>query len=206
MHKERLWVVLGGALYFSKPTDPTVFSVPDGGFFKFAEADINYAVTLRDSIYVICDSAIYVINYSADPNLDANVIKIDAVAGGDSACVFRGNVYYTKDDTLNVINNYNVSKVMDLNLGFWGEEGSYSRLVPFGDYLVLQRYTTESYNSSAIPITGATEHPVSLANYGNNDLSCYFINMDSGSIHGLDFSDNHPGTHGHDRDWETELL
>lgn len=193
MHKERMWVALGNAVYFSKPTDPSVWAVPDGGFFKFNEARVNYALASRDSVYVICDSSIYVITYSADPNLDAVVIKIDDSGGGDYATVYNGNVYYVKDDSLNVITNNNVSRVMDLNLGFWGEEGNYTKLHAFGEYIVIQKHTYRSYDEFGHPDRReALKHPVSLSQYTTNDPSCYFVNMITGAIHALDFSDSQP--------------
>ncbi len=201
VHKDRLWVVCSDSVYFSKPTDFTEFDAPDGGFFLYPECYLQSGIGNRDSIYLVGNSGVYYITYATDPNVDSVARTITGSGGGDSCCVYEDNVYFTKDDFLYVVMNGSVTKVMDLNLGFYGHSNVYTKVQPFGEYLVMLRWKFNSYGSEVVdndnefsrpPKTNATAHPVGDFRYEYNlgaQYYMYFLNMSTGSIHVVDFLD-----------------
>lgn len=70
IYKERLWVVTNNGVYFSKATDPMTWTVPDGGFIRYADASSYCAVALKDNIYIGTNNTIQAFTYSTDPNTD----------------------------------------------------------------------------------------------------------------------------------------
>jgi hypothetical protein len=200
MFKERMWIYTQEGLYFSKATDPTVWAVPDGGFFRFPNSLINYVIPTLDSIYVICDSEIYSINYGIDPNLDATVRTHSTSVGGDSACIFEGTPYFSKNDELYAIEPNGIRKVMDLRLGIRGYQGIYTNLYAFGDYILLFPHI-RIYDNSIFepdPDEDALRRWIKLAldskfaqdevNFSPTLHSLYALNMRNGTIHGIGFN------------------
>lgn len=140
MHKDRLWLVTNGALYFSKATDPTLFEVVDGGgFFKFPNTNINYSFALGNTIYVLADDSVYAITYTSDPNADATVRKISEVVGGMHGCVFRDTPYLINSEGVFAINNNFVTKVLDNKFDTGVNNYTRQHLTAFREYLVINK-------------------------------------------------------------------
>lgn len=200
VHKDRLWVVCSDSVYFSKPTDFLEFDPPDGGFFLYPECYLQGGIANKDSIYLVGSSGVYFITYATDPNVDSVVRTINGSGGGDSCCIYEDNVYLTKDDFLYVVMNGNISKVMDLNLGFYGHSNVYTKLESFGEYIVMLRYKNKSYASNVTDEDNeftkptrvrATGQPVGdiITEDSDKQYCLYFLNMTTGSIHVVDFAD-----------------
>lgn len=137
--KDRLYICTQHGLYFSRATDPTDFSlVNGGGYFKTGEA-MTYAVGSDDKIYVFSKNSVYVITYSEDPNVDAVVSKISDVIGGATACIFRSSVYFVNNEGLFTVNNNSVEKVMDTDFDDGLNVFTAQSLSAFGEYLVLNK-------------------------------------------------------------------
>lgn len=166
MFKDRLWVTLDSGIYFSKATDPETFSVPNGGFFTFPNDNVNYTVALRDTIYVFCDTKIYSITYSTDPNTDATIRVLTDKLGGTHGVVYQDTVFFLSDlGIFSIVNNTYVSKLIDSEeFGLTGSKGH--TLEAFGDYIVLNKgvqdvidltpYTTRYNKFRAGYVTNAT--------------------------------------------------
>jgi hypothetical protein len=204
IHKDRLWVVTEDELFFSKATDPLDFNVPEGGFIKIPGVQINSVIANRDHIYVIGNGSIHVITYVTDPNVDSVVREITGALGGDSACLYEDSVYTVRDDSLYLVSPNSVTKIMDLQIGLNAVPGEYTKIASFGNYIVFQRWRRNSYffqlsgdfNDTNLPhSTKARSHPVGTGTYrdssGSNAFKyhMFFLNMDTGSIHVLDFRD-----------------
>lgn len=199
IHKERLWIITEDYAYFSKATDPLTWTPPEGGFFKFSEAYINAAVGVKNNIYLIGDNSIYILSYTTDPNVDSIVYNLSGSAGGDSCAVYEDVVYVIRDNFLYSVVNNNVTKVLDLDLGFYGVSSINTDIVSFGNYLVFLRYSKflagsgTSTSESRLPHTTKNRgHPVaSYKDPNTSEISphVFFLNMDNGSIHALDFRD-----------------
>lgn len=116
LHKDRLWIATKDTVYFSAATDPTNFTVPSGGFFRFSGKSINSIQAIGDNIYVIMDEEISLITYSTDPNVDSSVIVVSGTVGGDGSCIYEDTIYVVKQETLYALNGSNVNKIMDLQL------------------------------------------------------------------------------------------
>lgn len=137
--KDRLWVVFNDSIYFSKATDPTVFTVPDGGFFNFPDDIVNWACAIKDTVYVFTQSKVIAITYNLDPNSisDVSVRTISDQIGGDHAVVFRDTPYFTNSEGLFAVSNQAfVEKIKEAD--DWGGEPHYTmELGVFGNYLTL---------------------------------------------------------------------
>lgn len=142
IYKDRLWLVTGDTVFFSKATDFTKFGVSDGGgFFKFPEDSINFAFAHNDSIYVLCDTSIHNITYRVDPNTDASVVRISDDVGAEYGCVHKDSPFVvgpsgiyeiSNGRFLQLINNFHFSTTIVAWHGF--------ELTSFGDYLVVNYY------------------------------------------------------------------
>lgn len=203
IHKDRLWIVTEDEIFFSKATDPLEFDPPDGGFFQFNDSVINTAIANRDFIYVIGNGSIDVITYTTDPNVDAQVRNLTGALGGDSACVYEDSVYTVRDDNLYHVSASGVTKVLDLKVGMSAIGGEYTKIEAFGPYIVFLRWGRKMYDAAlgaafidyVLPHkTKAKTHPLGAANYWNGaafdfKYHVYFLNMNTGAIHTLDFRD-----------------
>lgn len=146
--KDRLFICNQHGVYFSKPFDPTDFTVVnDGGYFKTGEI-VNYAIADTDRIYLFGKNSITVVTYADDPNVDAVQSTLSNTMGALHACVHRGIVYFVNNEGVFTINNNNIEKVMDTNLQNGKNLFTRQRLIPFGEYLVLHR--TYEYNSDGL--------------------------------------------------------
>ena len=136
--KDRLCICNSDGIYFSRATDPTKFSVlDDGGFFKFPGTRVNYAIALKDTIYVLCESSVYAITYSTGPNDDATIREISNVVGGDHGCVFRDSVYFINNEGIFSLNNNYVEKVIDNKFDMGINNYDRQTLTPWREYIVV---------------------------------------------------------------------
>lgn len=95
--KDRLFIVAKDTIYFSAPTDFTLWTAPDGGFFKVDPSiDGNYITDLcvSDNTFIIFKpNSTYAFSYQADPNSDGYLRKISSEYGAFSAVVWRNRVF-----------------------------------------------------------------------------------------------------------------
>lgn len=127
VHKDRLWLALNDIVYFSKATDPKVWTVPDGGFFKFPNQSIKSVKSLGDVLYIIGDSSVHTLVYATDPNTDPELTVISTVIGGEDATILGDTIYMVKPNAIYAVNGNNVSKVTDLEI-----------YIPATDVLILK--------------------------------------------------------------------
>lgn len=124
LHRERLWLVAGDSVYFSKTGDlltwvtPTTVSPdPDAGFFIFPGEDYFDLQGLGDMVYVSGPGQVKAINYATNPNTDGSVVPVNTSFGGHSITAYGSNIYFVRFDALWSISGTSVSKVKDLDLG-----------------------------------------------------------------------------------------
>lgn len=181
--KDRYWLALGNTIYFSKATDPKVYTVPEGGFFKIVDDSINYILAYVDAIYIFCDNSVYVLSYVDDPNANATIRRVSQGIPAKHACVYENSIYFINDRNVYVINNNFVEKVLsvEFNLGL-PSPGDCVRLTSFGIYLIVQRgfKTTNNYGPKY-----HIDTPV-----GDSGLPSYWINMETGAVHYIDVDDS----------------
>lgn len=192
IYKERLWITTNEALYFSKATDPTVWAVPDGGFFKLQGQSINYSVALADSIYMLCDNSIHLLNFSTDPNLDSQIRLISDNIGGDHGVVHQDTVYAINYTGVFNLQGTRVTRVIsDLDSV---PNSMLGKLRSFEDYLIVIRYAYEDYNkvaSGGMASNSGRKFVVDSAE-GTLNNNVWFINTTTGATHVLDYND-YPG-------------
>ncbi len=144
--KDRLFICTHNGLYFSRPTDPTDFSLANGGgYFKTGEL-LTYAVGADDKIYVFSKNSTYVITFSEDPNVDAVITKISDTIGAITACIFRSDVYFINNEGLFTVNNNGVEKVMDTDFDDGLNVFPNQSLNTFGEYLILNKTYRDNRN------------------------------------------------------------
>lgn len=95
--KDRLFVVNKSTsrVYYSKATDPTIWSAPDGGFFDVDPGngqEIKAIAFSGNYIYIFKSGATYLFTFTTDPAIDGYLRKI-ADIGGDDALFFEGSIY-----------------------------------------------------------------------------------------------------------------
>lgn len=112
MVRERMFIINRAAsrIYWSKPTDPTVWAAPDGG-----SADVNpgdgsslqaYAV-VNSQIYLFKRGKTYLFTFSADPALDGQLTLINDRLGAYSAVAADNGVLLVNDlGVYRLLNNY----------------------------------------------------------------------------------------------------
>lgn len=141
---DRLWIVTSVGIYFSKAANFLDFAAPNGGFFKLPDKIINYGMSLRDGIYVLCDDSIHLLTYSSDPNLDSALRKITDNMGGDHGCVYGDVPYFVNQVGIYRINNNFVEKILDNEFDV-GIDYYDNKLSAFEDYLILVKNLPINY-------------------------------------------------------------
>lgn len=196
--KDRLFITTSSFVYFSKATDPSVWVDPFGGFIGFeSKGLIKQCVALKDTMYVLMDSSIYLVTFSIDPNEDLQIRLISDNNGGESICLYDDVPYFIRDNYLYAISNTSVTRVLDLQLDFKTTGQEVSKLTSFGDYIIISREVFDSYGFVGSP---SPDNPncMNMGHYrpgGTYDATdsdatryhIYYINMINGAIHVVDF-------------------
>jgi hypothetical protein len=108
--KDRMFVVSydESKIYWSKATDPTNWTAPDGGFVLVGPKDggsgITGCVLFRDILYIFKDTSIYRFSFTADPAVDGYLYKITDEFGGKPA-TDDVNIYFVNDRGAYVLQN-----------------------------------------------------------------------------------------------------
>lgn len=156
VYKERLWIATSVGLYFSKATDPTIFAVPDGGFFKHPDSKVNYAFAIKDIIYTLCENSVFALNYNTDPNVDSTERPISDSIGGEMGCVHLDQPYFINSLGIYAINGANIEKILDNDFDV-GRDFYRNRITSFEQYLVVNKYQKVNYdNNYSLPSTATT--------------------------------------------------
>lgn len=186
--KDRLWISTTKGLYFSKATDPLVFAVPDGGFFKIPDQIINFCLGFRDSIYILCEDSIHLLSYSGDPNNDATLKVISTTEGGSHGCVFEGYFYFVNLTGIYATNGRSIDLVKS------GEEidliWRFPTLHVFGENIIILFRTPYNYLDVTEP-SPDQNNPRYYAYLGYNgyEVGMKVLNMRTGSASSWSFSD-----------------
>lgn len=183
-HKDRLWIVTNRGVFFSKATDPTNFTAPDGGFFKFPDDLVKDAIAHHDKIYVMGNDNLQYITYVSDPNTDASVVSITTGVGGDALALHDDSVYLLRLDQLYLVEPSRVSKVFDLDLGI--TNGANLQLTTYFDYIIICARAVSGDGIEPIsktPAWGETGEVIA-EQWGNVPYFCntYFLDMKNGVV------------------------
>lgn len=193
MFRDRMWIATERTLYFSKATDPNIWAVPDGGFFRFPNQTITDVVAVGQALYIICEDSIWLLQYTTDPNTNANLAQISVGLGGDSATVYEDVVYFSRNDILYSCDNNRVNKVMDLGhnaASDIGATGYALRLHTWNNYIIFN-YQAWAYQDVSGPAAVGflqKSYPIPL-NYDQGYIPIIWLNMQNGAQHQFDFKD-----------------
>src|SRR5699024_1562092 len=114
IHKERLWILTPDTHYCSKATDRAEFDTEEGGgFFRVEGRTFVDCIAHQETIYLLCEDALYTVTYGSDPNNDAEVRSVSTTSGGSSICVFQGNIFIINTYGLFGISNNSIEKVYE---------------------------------------------------------------------------------------------
>lgn len=141
---DRLWIVTSTGIYYSKIADPTIFAVPDGGFFLFPDQNINWGMAIREDIYVLCDNTISHITYNADPAGDGRVRRLSDNLGAESGCIHQDTPYVVNNIGVYRIANGYLDKILDNELDM-GMDFYNNSIRSFGEYLLINKHTPVNY-------------------------------------------------------------
>lgn len=184
-HRDRLWIITNRGVYFSKATDPTNFTAPDGGFFRYPDDLVKDAVALHDDIFVLGNDNLNYITYVSDPNTDATQREIARGIGGDALVVHEDACYLVRIDQLYLVETNRISKVLDLDLGIGGYD---LQLVSYFDYIIFQYYSDVTFfvspnQSERVPVYGSAGQTLNEANNVSHWYTgTFFLNMKTGSM------------------------
>jgi hypothetical protein len=170
VHKDRIWIVTPTKILFSKPTDPWEWRVSqDGGFVSMADAQINWALPVGDSIYIFSDSKIDILTYSVSPNVDGQTSRISNTIGADSAAEHNNQVYFVKYDSLYQISGINIEKIADLNWNLEKVDATpkYYQVWSYYDYLIVAHRVRDVDLPNSYPaVQGANQNDLYFKGYG----------------------------------------
>lgn len=183
--KDRLFLITSTGVRFSKATDPKVFSVPDGGFFKVPDQIINAAAAIRDTVYVGTSKGIYVFTYSIDPNADSYLRQIMEGTDIGSVCVHGDRVFASSAYSMVQVVNQSVDKVMDYeDIVEPDTLNTDVKIVSFQDSLLIIRRSVPAVGNQQYGVSGT--YAVSNL-YGDNRV--LMINTDSQSVAKVTYGD-----------------
>lgn len=120
--KDRLFVVRKSSseLYFSKATDFTVWSAPDGGVIQVSPGDnnpITAVVVLNNQIVIFKRDSTYILSFSASPTGDGVLRQISADQGALDAITYNNEVYcYNSRSVFKFVNGFFQDIGLQLNL------------------------------------------------------------------------------------------
>lgn len=181
--KDRLFLVTHAGVWFSKATDPKVWAVPSGGFFKVPDQEINDAVAVNDSVYIATNKTLHVFSYSVDPNADGYMRPLTGDLGAWSLCVNEGRVYASNKYGLFSITNIGVSRVLDFEQILTPKPGIRNSLVSFENYIMVIEYRVKNKVGENYSLR------TSYRDGNDPAANVIVINMLNGAAHRIDFED-----------------
>lgn len=110
--KDRMFVVdwTASTLYWSKATDPTTWTAPDGGSVQISPGDgqvITKVVFINNSIYIFKRNKTFLLTFNTDPSVDGQVVPLSTVRGAHDAIVYNNEIYLVNDQSVyKLVNNY----------------------------------------------------------------------------------------------------
>lgn len=161
--KDRLFICYQDTVYFSKATDFSNWTAPDGGFFQVGndtDSDQNYitsAIVLGDTLYLFKSQGTYAFNFQVDPNTDGYLRTISNERGAHAAVSWSGRIFTCDSES---VYEFAGGRYLDIgrNLDLVHSSPGYSTtaagsviqsLHVMSDYLVLgPLISTSSPNSS----------------------------------------------------------
>lgn len=160
--QERLFIVdkSTSRIYYSKATDPTIWSAPDGGFFDVSPRDgedISAVVATNTNITIFKPTATYVFDFTSDPATDGLLRLISSDTGALGATVFNNEIYVVNSRSVfKFINNYFQDIAQQLDMA---NRNFFISPLPVGIYVVDTTLLVEdSFNSGFLAmnlLTGA---------------------------------------------------
>jgi hypothetical protein len=110
--RDRMFVIdwVASKVYWSKATDPTTWTPPDGGFVLVSPGDgenITKVVFINNSIYIFKRNKTFLFSFNADPAIDGQLTPLSTVRGAHDALVYNNEIYLVNDQSLfKLVNNY----------------------------------------------------------------------------------------------------
>lgn len=129
--KDRMFIVRKAAseIYFSKATDFTVWSAPDGGVIKVNPGDskvITKVVVLNNQIIIFKRNETYILSFNNSPTGDGVLRQVSPDQGAIDAITYNNEIYcFDARSVFKFVNGYFQNIGMQLNLQ---EQGSLDRV------------------------------------------------------------------------------
>lgn len=152
--KDRAWARFYDTICFSKATDPTVWTTPDGGFFQLSSKGPIKAMRIWNDALYIMDGVhnIWVYTFTTDPNADGVLTQLIPAADIPSAstvssptgpsaymCVSKGDLYVAGGSNIYQVVNNRVYPIADqLHLSLSGRDELF--IFNLGDKLMAVSY------------------------------------------------------------------
>lgn len=182
--KDRLFIVTHEGVWFSKATDPKVYTVPEGGFFKIPDQELNAVVAVSDSVYLATNKAIHVFTYSVDPNEDGYMRPLTSDLGAWSMVVNGGQVFASNKYSLfTLTQGGSPTRIIDFEQIKKPVDGVRNKLVSFENYIIVIEYRMKDVPNEAYAL------PVGYRSAADAPNSILAINANNGAIHEIDFED-----------------
>ena len=153
--KDRVFLARNNTIIWSKATDPTNFTVPDGGFFKIPDTKINHIIALRDVLYIFASTGIWQFSYSGDPGVTGVLKQIidnlhfthgQVIEGTPVGVDINGDVYAIQNGFAQLIVSLNR---ISSNSPFLPN----NRIEPFRDGFIVNRSYRDRFDLSTVPFT-----------------------------------------------------
>lgn len=211
--KDRLFICYQDTVYFSKATDFSNWTAPDGGFFRVGndtDSDKNFITSVviqGDTLYIFKTQGTYAFNFQVDPNTDGYLRTISNERGAHAAVGWNGRIFTCDAEGVYEFISGRYSNI-SRNIDFTHTNSGYSTvsansliqsLHVLNDYLVLgplissqspnssgRYYAMNLYNGAWVKwdVYGGKFH---IKDAGDSDtLACQgFSNVMMGPQHGL---------------------
>ncbi|HET7713276.1 MAG TPA: hypothetical protein VFK94_02305 [Patescibacteria group bacterium] len=148
MYRERVFGFSGSKVFYSKPTDPTLWASPDGGFFVLGTGQpIRQILVYKDQLWCVdVGGSLWKVYFSNDPAEDGVVRRVSDDVNILSLCVSDNRLWAaTNRNVFEVVNE----QLLEVGNNLWLQGGKYTEVKLFNVGFGLMLITTYEGLSSS---------------------------------------------------------